>query len=253
MTFFQPTLTSRYDLRFSIAGIPVRVHPLFWLIALLLGSSGGLLQIVIWILVVFVSILIHELGHALAFRWYGLRSQILLHFSGGLTIPEVSPWGSGYASVAIGPVQQILISLAGPGAGFLLAGLIIVGVQLLGGSVANNNLFGLLPLPTSATLPFGGFTMSIFLTMMLWVNVFWGLINLLPIYPLDGGQVARNILLMYDPIGGVRKSLWLSVIAGGLMALAGFVLFHSAYTALLFGLLAFQSYQALQNRFGSGY
>lgn len=253
MSFFQPTPTSRYDLRFSIAGIPVRVHPLFWLIALLLGASGDLLQIVIWILVVFVSILIHELGHAFAFRWYGLRSQILLHFSGGLTIPEMSPWGSGYASVAIGPVQQILISLAGPGAGFLLAGLIIVGVQLLGGSVANNNLFGLLPLPTSATLPFGGFTMSIFLTMMLWVNVFWGLINLLPIYPLDGGQVARNILLMYDPIGGVRKSLWLSVIAGGLMALAGFVLFHSAYTALLFGFLAFQSYQALQNRFGSGY
>jgi len=253
MSFFQPTLASRYDLRFSIAGIPVRVHPLFWLIALLLGSSGGLLQIVIWIFVVFISIVIHELGHALAFRWYGLRSQILLHFSGGLTIPEVSPWGSGYASVAIGPVQQILISLAGPGAGFLLAGLIIVGVQLLGGSVANNYLFGLLPLPTSATLPFGGFTMSIFLTMMLWVNVFWGLINLLPIYPLDGGQVARNVLLMYDPIGGVRKSLWLSVIAGGLMALAGFVLFRSMYTALLFGILAFQSYQALQNRFGGGY
>ena len=253
MSFFQPTLASRYDLRFSIAGIPVRVHPLFWLIALLLGSSGGLLQIVIWIFVVFISIVIHELGHALAFRWYGLRSQILLHFSGGLTIPEVSPWGSGYASVAIGPVQQILISLAGPGAGFLLAGLIIVGVQLLGGSVANNYLFGLLPLPTSATLPFGGFTMSIFLTMMLWVNVFWGLINLLPIYPLDGGQVARNVLLMYDPIGGVRKSLWLSVIAGGLMALAGFVLFRSMYTALLFGILAFQSYQALHNRFGGGY
>ena len=146
-----------------------------------------------------------------------------------------------------------MISLAGPGAGFLLAGLIIVGVQLLGGSVANNYLFGLLPLPTSATLPFGGFTMSIFLTMMLWVNVFWGLINLLPIYPLDGGQVARNVLLMYDPIGGVRKSLWLSVIAGGLMALAGFVLFRSMYTALLFGILAFQSYQALQNRFGGGY
>ena len=253
MAFFQPTPTSRYDLRFSIAGIPIRVHPLFWLIALLLGASGDLLQIVIWIFVVFVSIVVHELGHAFAFRWYGMRSQILLHFSGGLTIPETTPWGSGYASVAIGPVQQILISLAGPGAGFVLAGLIIAIVHLLGGTVGNNYLFGLLPLPTSATLPLGGFTMSIFLTMMLWVNVFWGLINLLPIFPLDGGQVARNVLLLYDPIGGVRKSLWLSVIAGGLMALAGFVLFHSAYTALLFGLLAFQSYQALQNRFGGGY
>lgn len=253
MSFFQPTPTSRFDLRFSIAGIPVRVHPLFWLIALLLGSNGGLLQIVLWVFVVFVSILIHELGHALAFRGYGLRSQILLHFSGGLTIPEATPWGSGYASVAIGPVQQILISLAGPGAGFLLAGLIIVGVQLFGGSVSANYLFGLLPLPTSAALPFGGLAMSMFLTMMLWVNVFWGLINLLPVFPLDGGHVARNILLLYDPVGGARKSLWLSVIAGGLMAVAGFALFRSMYTALLFGLLAFQSYQALQSRFGGGY
>ncbi|HQV95560.1 MAG TPA: site-2 protease family protein, partial [Anaerolineales bacterium] len=114
-------------------------------------------------------------------------------------------------------------------------------------------LFGLIPLPTSATLPFGGLAGSSFLTMMLWVNVFWGLINLLPVFPLDGGHVARNILLLYDPVGGVRKSLWLSVIVGGLMALAGFVLFRSVYTALLFGLLAFQSYQALQSRFGGGY
>ena len=253
MTFFQPTLTSRYDLRFSIAGIPVRVHPLFWLIALLLGSSGGLLQIVIWILVVFVSILIHELGHALAFRWYGLRSQILLHFSGGLTIPEVSPWGSGYASVAIGPVQQILISLAGPGAGFVLAGFVISVVHLFGGEIMVNWLFGLIPIPYNAIIPFGGIVPTLFATLFLWVNIFWGLINLLPIYPLDGGQVARNVLLLYDPIGGVRKSLWLSVIAGGLMALAGFALFRSAYTALLFGMLAFQSYMALQNRFGGGY
>ncbi|HQU37438.1 MAG TPA: hypothetical protein PLR65_12710, partial [Anaerolineales bacterium] len=156
MSFFQPTLASRYDLRFSIAGIPVRVHPLFWLIALLLGSSGDLLHIVIWILVVFVSILIHELGHAFAFRWYGLRSQILLHFSGGLTIPEMSPRGSGYAPVAIGSVQQILISLAGPRAGFLLAGLVIAVSHLSGGDILVSWLFGLIPIPYNAIVPFGG-------------------------------------------------------------------------------------------------
>lgn len=253
MSFFQPTPTSRYDFRFSIAGIPVRVHPLFWLIALLLGSSGDLLQIVIWVFVVFVSILIHELGHALAFRWHGLRSQILLHFSGGLTIPEATPWGGGYASVAIGPVQQILISLAGPGAGFVLAGLVVAIVKLLGGEIIVNWLFGLIPIPYNAIIPSGGIIPSLFATLFLWVNIFWGLINLLPVFPLDGGHVARNILLLFDPAGGVRKSLWLSVIAGGLMAVAGFALFRSMYTALLFGILAFQSYQALQSRFGGGY
>jgi membrane-associated protease RseP (regulator of RpoE activity) len=84
---------------------------------------------------------------------------------------------------------------------------------------------------------------------MLWVNVFWGLINLLPVFPLDGGQVARNVLIQYDPFDGARKSLWLSVITGGLMALVGLVFFRSIYMAFLFGLLAFQSYQALSVRY----
>jgi hypothetical protein len=47
----------------------------------------------------------------------------------------------------------------------------------------------------------------------------------------------------------VRKSLWISVIAGGLVALAGLIFLRSIFMALLFGLLAFQSYQALQRRF----
>jgi Zn-dependent protease len=75
------------------------------------------------------------------------------------------------------------------------------------------------------------------------------LINLAPVYPLDGGSVTRNVLLQADPLDGVRKSLWISVIAGAAIALAGLVFFRSIFMALLFGLLAFQSYQSLQHRF----
>jgi len=89
--------------------------------------------------------------------------------------------------------------------------------------------------------------------MLLWVNIFWGFINLMPIFPLDGGNVARNILIQYDPWGGVRKSLWLSVIAGGIVALAGLLFFRSIFMAIMFGLLAFQSYQSLRGRFGGGF
>lgn len=249
MLLFQPPPPTRYDLRFSIAGIPVTVHPLFWLIALLFGSSADLVLIPIWILVIFVSILVHELGHALAFRRYGQRSRILLHFAGGLTIPEPVYWGSSYANVALSPNQQIFISLAGPGAGFLLAALVITIVVFLGGSVATTRLFGFIPLPLNAFLPFGGRILSAMIAMLLWVNIFWGLINLVPVFPLDGGQVARNVLLQVDPVDGVRKSLWLSVIAGGILALLGFLFFRSLFMALLFGLLAFQSYQAVQRRF----
>lgn len=248
MLLFQPPQPTRYDLRFSIAGIPVTVHPLFWLIALLLGSSGDILLVPIWVAVIFVSILVHELGHALAFRRYGQRSQIVLHFAGGLTIPEPVYWGSGYANVSLTPNQHIFVSLAGPGAGFLLAGLVIAVVTALGGSVITTWLFGFIPLPLNARLPFGGQVLAVVVTMLLWVNIFWGLINLVPVFPLDGGHVSRNVLLQADPVDGVRKSLWISVIAGGLVAVAGFILLRSLFMALMFGLLAFQSYQALRYR-----
>ena len=250
MLLFQVPPPTRYDLRFNLAGFPVRVHPLFWLIAILLGySSGDILQILIWVLVVFISILVHELGHALAFRRFGLSSQIILHFAGGLTVPESTLWGSRWANVALGPNQNIFISLAGPGAGFLLAALVIAGVVLSGGSIITTRLLGFIPFPGLAMLPFGGNLLSLFVTALLWVNIFWGVINLLPVYPLDGGSVTRNVLLQADPVDGVRKSLWVSVIAGALIALIAFFFLRSLYMAVLFGFLAFQSYQSLQARF----
>ncbi|HZJ21962.1 MAG TPA: site-2 protease family protein [Anaerolineales bacterium] len=248
MLLFQSPPPTRYDLRFSIAGIPIRVHPLFWLLTLLLGAAGDPVQLLIWVLVVFVSIVVHELGHAFAMRYFGQSSHIVLHFAGGLAIPDSVQWGSRWANVALGPNQYILISLAGPVAGFILAGLAIVGILLSGGSVGTTWLFGLIPLPLNAVLPFGGRILDILVTILLWVNIFWGLINLLPVFPLDGGNVARNILVQLDPMNGVRKSLWVSVITGGLIALLALVLLRSIYMAFLFGLLAFQSYQSLQSR-----
>ncbi len=253
MLLFQSPPPTPYDLRFTLAGIPIRVHPLFWLIAILFGSSSGNVpQLLIWVLVVFVSIVAHEMGHALAMRFYGQPSRIVLHFGGGLTIPESGLWGSSWANVAPSPNQQIIISLAGPGAGFLLAALVIAGVSISGGSITITWLFGLIPFPTLALMPIGGRIAGVFVTMLLWVNFFWGLINLTPVYPLDGGNVARNILVQYDPWDGVRKSLWISVIAGALVAALGLFFLGSLYMALLFGLLAFQSYQSLRGRFGSG-
>jgi Zn-dependent protease len=222
---------------------------LFWLVALLFGSSGDLIQIPIWISVVFISILIHELGHAFAFRRYGIHSQIVLHFMGGLTIPESTPWGGGWANVAPSPNQQIVISLAGPFAGFFFTAVVITGVLFSGGTVLTSTLFGFLPLPLTPVIPFGGRVLGIFVSLLLWVNIFWGLINLLPVFPLDGGQVVRNILIQYDPLDGMRKSLWVSVVTGGIIALAAFLFLRSIYMAFLFGMLAFQSYQALQARY----
>ena len=88
-----------------------------------------------------------------------------------------------------------------------------------GDSVGLTFLFGLLPYP-APRLPVGGVA-ELVVDTLLWVNIFWGLINLMPVFPLDGGQVARYAWLKRDPWGGVRKSLWLSVIAGVLVAVVG--------------------------------
>lgn len=243
---FQAAPQTRFDLRFNIAGFPVRVHPLFWVIAILLGSgSNNLGMILIWIVVVFVSILVHELGHAFAFRRYGQDSHILLHFSGGLTIPQSTPWGGGYANIGLTPNQHIIVSLAGPFAGFLLAGLTLAVGVALGGKIILTTILGVIPFPV-VLMPYGSILTDIFITM-LWVNVFWGIINLLPVYPLDGGHVSRYILIQHDPMSGLRTSLWVSVITGGILAVAGMVFLGSIYMAFLFGLLAFQSYQMLQS------
>lgn len=251
MLLFQVPTPTRYDLNFTIAGIPVRVHPLFWVISFLLGfSANNILYSFIWVLAIFFSILVHELGHAFAFRRYGLRSSIVLHFMGGLTVPETVNWGSGWASVALSPREEIVISLAGPFSGFLLAAIISLGVIVSGGSIAIHWLLGFIPLPTLGSMPFGGAILSVLIYILLSVNIFWGLINLVPVYPLDGGNVARYALMQYDPLDGVRKSLWVSVIAGGVVALVALLFLRSVYMAFLFGLLAFQSYQTLQAHYG---
>lgn len=243
MMFFQEPGHTRFDLRFSVLGIPVRVHPLFWLMALFFGgASGNPITTLIWIAGVFVSIVVHELGHALTMRFFGQPARVVLYLGGGLAIPD--SWGYGSALTTN---EQILMLLAGPGAGFLLAGLTLGVVLLTGGSIGMGLLFGFLPFPVPS-LPIDNWLVDSIIGTLLWVNIFWGLINLVPAYPLDGGQVARHLWLKVDRWDGVRKSLWLSVITGTVVALVGLTVMRSMYIAFLFGLLAFQSYQAAKGR-----
>ncbi|NOZ40262.1 MAG: hypothetical protein GXP24_08560 [Planctomycetes bacterium] len=75
------------DVHFRVLGIPVRVHPFFWIITLIIGMRGDSAppaEVLSWIVAVFVSILIHELGHALVQRRFGGQPRIVLHGMGGL-------------------------------------------------------------------------------------------------------------------------------------------------------------------------
>jgi Zn-dependent protease len=80
---------------------------------------------------------------------------------------------------------------------------------------------------------------------LLQVNIMWGLINLLPVYPLDGGQIAREIFTLASPRAGIIQSLQLSVGAAVLMAV--YALTRQLYfTCAMFGFLAYGSFQTLQ-------
>jgi stage IV sporulation protein FB len=231
-----------YDLNFAIFGIPIRVHPLFWFIALVLGMNRKEpISVLIWIAAVFVAILVHELGHAAAMRAYGFFPWITLYGMGGLTSHD-----RGFSSSAKGlqPLGQSLISLAGPGAGFALAALLVLAVKVAG-SAGYDVIIFLSRLGPYVLLP--NAKLANFINSTLFICVVWGAVNLLPIYPLDGGQIAREIFLKISPRGGIQQSLSLSMVAAIFIAVAGLVLAKDLFIALLFGYLAFANYATLQS------
>lgn len=241
---FQIPAPTRYDLNFTLFGTPVRVHPLFWMMGVIFGlATGDVTLILMWVIVVFVSILLHEFGYTLAMRVFGWDAYIVLYMFGGLAVPMSSRNGS--RSLSRSWFEQVIISLAGPFAGFLFAAIVLGVVVASGGFIFMGELFGVIPFP-SAYVPNVNPLVNSVIGMLLWINIFWGLVNLMPVFPLDGGQAARAIFVRLDPWNGVRKALWLSLFAGGTVAIAGLVLMNSYYIALLFGLLAMQSYQMLQ-------
>ncbi|MFV0445340.1 MAG: site-2 protease family protein [Planctomycetaceae bacterium] len=222
---FGPVQTTPYDLRFSLFGIPVRVLPWFWLMAALLGQSTmdeGLPALGLWIFAVFISILVHEFGHALSAVAFGYPPQVVLYQFGGMALyspgREYSLW------------QSILITAAGPLAGLALSA-ISMGVIVTG-------------LLAEFQIPEG---LGYFLNMMFTINLFWSILNLLPVLPLDGGQICRDVLKLITPRNGLRIALVISVVVGGLVAAAG-VAFKEFYLAILFGVMAISAVQQLQQR-----
>jgi Zn-dependent protease len=223
-----------YDIRWHMLGTEVRVHPLFWLFNIILGWSwieAGVEYLLLWVGCVFLSILVHEFGHVLVGKWFGSQGHIILYSFGGLAVGSSNlphRW------------QRIAVFLAGPAAGFLLMALAFVLLRyVLPGRVGNAPM------------------LVIGLGLLWWINLVWGLLNLLPIWPLDGGQVSRELLSGLIPGNGLRLSLGISFV------LAGFLTIHcimaangrplipilpigSIFSAIMFGLLALQSFQLLQ-------
>jgi len=245
------------DLHFQLFGFPVRVHPYFWLITVLLGLNGTSTppaELLLWAVTLFVSILVHEMGHAIMQRHFGGRPRITLYAMGGLASCN---------DCDRRPRSQVLISLAGPMAGFLLALVVIVSVNLSGHmfgifwpwskpsqelvTMVRTNMISLLSTPLGIIYwqKFESSNMNYWVRQLLWVNILWGCVNLLPIYPLDGGHVARELCQLWRPRQGIVLSLQISMICAGGMALLGLVS-GELFIAAFFGYFAYMSYRTCQ-------
>jgi stage IV sporulation protein FB len=218
---------------FRLFGVPVHVKFWFWVAVVLVCGAQETAAVLIFVGVCFASILIHELGHVFAFRFFGEDAEIVLYGWGGLAVPRHDVYGT---------VPRIAVALAGPMAGFAVT-LLTVGLAML--SDATIRLGWHLFFPVLAALPVDHMNnWYVLLNDLLWINFYWGLVNLLPVFPFDGSHVARAVL-------DKRRALMLSAAVAGVMTVLGLVERNLNLT-LVFLVLAVSSAQAAESERGGG-
>lgn len=155
------------------------------------NPKQGIQYALLWIPVLFISVLFHELAHAGAIALFGYgSSQIVLGGMGGVTINrrKARAW------------HDMLISLAGPLASFALAFLITMILRTVPFATRDPMMVALLPILRAA-------------------NFYWGIFNLIPVPPLDGGHVVRNFLrTVLSEKTAFVISVWIAMIVGGAVA-----------------------------------
>ncbi|MBY5162744.1 site-2 protease family protein [Salsipaludibacter albus] len=156
----------RGGLSFQLGPIPVTIHISFLLVMGFLGITlGDPLLIGVWLVVGAASVLLHELGHAIAARMAGFEPRVELAGMGGVTTYR-GERSRGWS---------LFITAAGPG------------LQIVAGLAA-------LPFVPGVGIVYRGDLVEFALSVWVVVSLFWGVLNLVPILPLDGGQLFRNLV-----------------------------------------------------------
>jgi Zn-dependent protease len=180
------------------------------------GMVATIAFIASWALIIFVSVLVHELGHALVSLAYGYRPDIELVWMGGHTRPNAPgalSWG-----------RDILITFAGPTFGLLLG-------------LAAGFCYFILGMET-------GFAGHMF-QLLFAANLFWAVLNLIPVLPLDGGRISMVALSrLFGQKGFIASQVLALVIAG--LTVFWALKSRQIFLLLFFGSYALQAYQLLR-------
>ncbi|MEW5739807.1 MAG: site-2 protease family protein [Myxococcota bacterium] len=202
--------------KFSLGGIPVVLRPEFLIIPVVGAASGTLPEGVAWVAIVLVSVLWHELGHALAMKAFGYAPWIDLHAMGGAT-----HWPQAARPT---PTHRFLVTFAGPAAGLLL---------------------GVAVLAVRARVPEDAGELTRFaIAQLIWVNIGWSLINLLPVLPWDGGHVLDSGL---ELVTGAPRPRTVGVV--GLVASVGVLAGAAWLESVLLGYFGVMGLVASWQRF----
>lgn len=182
-------------IRFTLFGVQVSIHPTLWLSLSFLGgvfmisSMVELISVLLFILAAFVVLLAHEMGHALVGRWLGGgRPSVYLAWLGGDCTNEQARLTrmQGVVMTASGPLASLLVGVLA----YVLFSL-YVGSFKLGFACACSFALGYLPANIALAFP----ALPVFLFFFLIeVSCWWTVLNLLPIFPLDGGQIMQGLM-----------------------------------------------------------
>lgn len=227
-------------IRFTILGVPVSIHPSLWITLALLGGGmhisqmGDLLGVALFVVAGFVCLLAHEMGHALTGRALGGgHPEVHLAWLGGdcSNMDARLTRTQGIIMTAAGPLSSLAVGLVGT----LLLGLYIGSVPL-GGQLALNFIWGVIPTEALVGYP----AMAIFFFVyLIEISFWWTVLNLLPVFPLDGGQIMHG--LMRSP----RLMHTVSLVIAGILTLF-FLVLGVWLMCILMGMLAYFNFRMRQ-------
>ncbi len=207
-------------IRFRLFDIPVSIHWMFWLLAGFLGGAlriegaGDFVPVLLFMAAATFSILVHEFGHAFAGLKLGAPSvQIMLHGMGGL---------AHFERASFSRKDSILMTAAGPGASIVLAVLSILFASFV--DLGESSLVA--------------YTIGVLII----INVVWTIINLLPILPMDGGQI---LLALLGP-SRLRLTCIISFITLGILAVLLWLWTESIFNMVVMAFLASQTWKLYQ-------
>lgn len=253
-----------------LLGISLTIQPSFWIMNALWGyllsgavqgdRRGVLIFIVVWILCVLVSTLVHEFGHVLVARIFGQPAAIVLGGMGGEGI---------HFYEALRPWQRICVSLAGPAAGFLLLATLVVldstwydwimdALNWDSWKLRMGLMDSIVPGLRNESILY-----QLVAAILFWMTLITNCLNLLPIIPMDGGNVFREICCMVSPRAGLPFAFGVSFVLAFLVTAYHVVvllqlyhvvtlpvqLFHFAFpevSFIIFAIMTYKSYLAMR-------